>query len=106
MSKFLLDGRAVTLVAQGEDWHISPNIVNHSQSGNVFMLGACHLVPRSPQNISLISTHKAPALQLPLFVTTTSEDTLQPSTFCCSLLQVPSIARRHRATLISKLRVY
>ncbi|KAF9517578.1 hypothetical protein BS47DRAFT_509296 [Hydnum rufescens UP504] len=31
---------AVTLVAQGEDWHISPNIVNHSQSGNVFMLGA------------------------------------------------------------------
>ena len=32
--------RAVALVLQGEEWHMSPNTVNHSQSGNVFMLGA------------------------------------------------------------------
>ncbi|KAF8293646.1 MFS general substrate transporter [Clavulina sp. PMI_390] len=31
---------AVTLIPQGEMWGISPNTVNHSQSGNVFMLGA------------------------------------------------------------------
>ncbi|KAK9380336.1 major facilitator superfamily domain-containing protein [Kockiozyma suomiensis] len=31
---------AVILVAQGEEWNMSPNTVNHSQSGNVFMLGA------------------------------------------------------------------
>ncbi|KAK9458910.1 major facilitator superfamily domain-containing protein [Lipomyces oligophaga] len=31
---------AGTLVAQGEEWNMSPDDVNHSQSGNVFMLGA------------------------------------------------------------------
>ena len=30
---------AVVLVAQGEEWHIAPNTINHSQSGNVFMIG-------------------------------------------------------------------
>ncbi|KAJ5921131.1 hypothetical protein N7466_009457 [Penicillium verhagenii] len=31
---------AVTLTAQGEEWNMDPNVVNHSQVGNVFMLGA------------------------------------------------------------------
>ncbi|KAJ5805754.1 major facilitator superfamily domain-containing protein [Penicillium pulvis] len=31
---------AVTLTPQGEEWNMSPNTVNHSQVGNVFMLGA------------------------------------------------------------------
>ncbi|KAF5679180.1 major facilitator superfamily transporter [Fusarium heterosporum] len=31
---------AVTLLQQAEVWHMSPNTVNHSQVGNVFMLGA------------------------------------------------------------------
>ncbi|KAJ5218496.1 uncharacterized protein N7498_000595 [Penicillium cinerascens] len=30
---------AVTLLAQGAEWHMDPNVVNHSQVGNVFMLG-------------------------------------------------------------------
>ncbi|KAJ5287124.1 hypothetical protein N7478_002810 [Penicillium angulare] len=31
---------SVTLSPQGEEWNMDPNIVNHSQVGNVFMLGA------------------------------------------------------------------
>ncbi|KAF4334669.1 HOL1 [Fusarium beomiforme] len=31
---------AVTLLPQAEIWHMSPDTVNHSQVGNVFMLGA------------------------------------------------------------------
>lgn len=31
---------AVTLIPQAEEWHMTPDEVNHSQSGNVFMLGA------------------------------------------------------------------
>lgn len=31
---------AVTLIPQAEEWGISPDTVNHSQVGNVFMLGA------------------------------------------------------------------
>ncbi|KAH0371359.1 MFS general substrate transporter, partial [Aureobasidium melanogenum] len=31
---------AVTLIPQAADWHMSPDTVNHSQVGNVFMLGA------------------------------------------------------------------
>ncbi|KDE07127.1 hypothetical protein MVLG_02532 [Microbotryum lychnidis-dioicae p1A1 Lamole] len=31
---------ATTLIPQGIDWGLSPNYVNHSQAGNVFMLGA------------------------------------------------------------------
>ncbi|KAJ5750818.1 hypothetical protein N7533_007846 [Penicillium manginii] len=31
---------AVTLVPQGKEWNMDPNVVNHSQVGNVFMLGA------------------------------------------------------------------
>lgn len=31
---------AVTLIPQAAEWHMTPDEVNHSQSGNVFMLGA------------------------------------------------------------------
>ncbi|KAI1301066.1 major facilitator superfamily domain-containing protein [Xylaria venustula] len=31
---------AVTLIPQAEEWHMSQDEVNHSQAGNVFMLGA------------------------------------------------------------------
>ncbi|KAJ5171871.1 hypothetical protein N7492_004464 [Penicillium capsulatum] len=31
---------AVTLIPQGLEWNMDPNVVNHSQVGNVFMLGA------------------------------------------------------------------
>ncbi|KAJ6016196.1 hypothetical protein N7540_010787 [Penicillium herquei] len=31
---------SVTLTPQGEEWNMDPNVVNHSQVGNVFMLGA------------------------------------------------------------------
>ncbi|OAA43281.1 MFS transporter [Metarhizium rileyi] len=35
---------AVTLLPQAEIWHIDPDVVNHSQVGNVFMIGAGGLV--------------------------------------------------------------
>ena len=35
---------AVTLIPQAEIWHMDPNYVNHSQVGNVFMIGAGGIV--------------------------------------------------------------
>ncbi|KAL9623395.1 MAG: hypothetical protein Q9160_002288 [Pyrenula sp. 1 TL-2023] len=35
---------AVTLLPQAEEWHMTPDEVNHSQTGNVFMVGAGGIV--------------------------------------------------------------
>ena len=44
VASFTCDYSAATgasaLLAQAEQWHISPNIVNHATAGNTFMLGA------------------------------------------------------------------
>jgi len=83
---------AVTLVLQGEDWHISPNTVNHSQSGNVFMIGTRVVGPDF--DLSRIATNYMQVLEgvSSSCYTITLADSQQHFTSCSSRPPWPCIA--------------